>query len=640
MNTVAFSSWNGKVLDNRKGTAAKAAKSADPALPVRIGGQAVKALMGWNGLVLTDPGADVLSLTLAYLREARKLSCGECSVCMIGIDKVLAILGDMTEGRAGKKDLAEIESIADGVARNAKCNFGRAAALTPVLDAVKYFKTDFAALAEGKVKPADKPYGVAVSAPCMQACPATLDIPGYIELIRNNRFGESLDLIRERCILPGVIGRACTHPCEAACVRNKIDEPLAIRLLKRAAADADLACGASALAAPAETKKEKVAVVGAGPAGLAAAYHLRRMGYPVTVFEALPYVGGMATVGIPDYRLPKDILNHEADLIKRMGVTFKTNTRIDKLDWPELQKQGYRALFLAVGAHVGTKIGCEGEDAGYDGFVQGAEFLRHLSLGGKVAPRNKVVIIGGGNVALDCARSCARLGFREVEILYRRSRAEMPASSEEIHEAGLEGIRFNYLKAPVKILAKNGKVTGLEYIKMKLGEPDQSGRRRPIPIKGSEAQMKTDMVVAATGQRSDLEFLAGQHGMETTDWGSIKADPVTLKTGLAGIFAGGDCVSGPATLIEALNAGNRAARGIDCMLQGKASSETDAFSGIEAGAQRDEGFVVQKSAAKVSFLEVARRLEDASEVEGGFDIDAARKEAARCLRCYRLMVWE
>jgi formate dehydrogenase beta subunit len=348
----------------------------------------------------------------------------------------------------------------------------------------------------------------------------------------------------------------------------------------------------------------------------------------------------MATVGIPDYRLPKDVLNHEVDLIKRTGVMFKYNSKIEKLNWPDLKKQGYRALFLAIGAHVGTKIGCEGEDAGYDGFIQGAEFLRHLSLGGKVAPRKKVVVIGGGNVALDCARSCARLGFKEVEILYRRSRAEMPASSEEIREAQEEGVKFNYLKAPVKILAKDGKVTGLEYIKMKLGEPDQSGRRRPIPIKGSEARMKADMVIAATGQKSDMALFSGKDGVQTTDRGSIKADSVTFKTSVEGIFAGGDCVSGPATLIEALNAGNKVARSIDCALQGKAYSDPDPFAGVETGAQREAGFVVKKTAAKATFLDVASRLEDVAEVEGGLSAAEAMAEAGRCLRCYRLMVWE
>ncbi|MCX5856777.1 MAG: dihydropyrimidine dehydrogenase subunit A, partial [Deltaproteobacteria bacterium] len=212
MNTVSFSSWNGKIVDNRKGAPAKAQKPTDMNIPVQLDGKKIKAMMGWNGVVVTDPKADILSLTVAYLKEARKLSCGECSVCMIGIDRVLDILKAMAEGKGAKKDLLEIEETAKGVAANGKCNFGRASALTPVLDAVKYYKADFTALLDGKAKPAERTYAAAVTAPCMQACPASLDIPGYIELIRNNRFDDSLALIREKCILPGVIGRACTHP--------------------------------------------------------------------------------------------------------------------------------------------------------------------------------------------------------------------------------------------------------------------------------------------------------------------------------------------------------------------------------------------------------------------------------------------
>ena len=637
MKTVAFSSWNGKIVDNRKGLAAKAAK-ADQKIPDQVAGKNIAALMGWNGLVVTDPKADIPSLAIAYLKEARALSCGECSVCMIGIDRVLDILGGMSAGRGSKQDIQEIETVAKGVAANAKCNFGRAAALTPVLDAVKYFKADFAAPAGKKAAPEAGIYQSAVSAPCMQACPAGLDIPGYIELIRNNRFGESLNLIRERCILPGVIGRACTHPCEDACVRNKTDEPLAIRLLKRAAADADLQGGASALGLPAAEKKDRVAVVGAGPAGLAAAYHLRRLGYSVTVFEALPRAGGMATVGIPDYRLPKDILNHEADLIKRTGVEFRYNCKLEKLDWSDFKKQGFRALFLAIGAHVGTKIGCEGEEMGYDGFVQGAEFLRQLSLGARVAPKKKVVIVGGGNVALDCARSCTRLGFKDVEILYRRSRTEMPASKEEIREAEEEGIAFNFLKAPVKILARDGKVTGLEYIRMKLGEPDSSGRRRPVPVKGSEFKVKADLVIPAIGQKPDLGF--AKEVIQVTGWGTVEVNPETLRTNLEGVFAGGDCVSGPATLIEALDAGNRVARSIDAYLQGRTAEPEVSFKGIDVKAQRTEGFIDTCPQEKASLLDPKVRVKNFAEVEGPFSNIAAMKEANRCLRCYRLVVWE
>jgi formate dehydrogenase (NADP+) beta subunit len=644
MNTVAFSSWNGKIVDNRtsgKG-AGKTKKPAEGSCPVSLDGRSYDALMGWNGLVVVDPKTDVVSLTLAYIEEARKLSCGECSVCMIGIDRVRDILQGLSAGKGSSQDITEIEEIVKGVMANSKCNFGRASSLTPVLDAVKYFQASF--LEAGKMatakKGVEKDFHAAVTAPCMKACPATLDIPGYIELIRNNKFRESLDLVRERCILPGVIGRACTHPCESACVRKDMDGSLAIRLLKRAAADQDLQ-GGSALSVPKEEKKEKIAVIGAGPAGLAAAYHLRLLGYGVTIFEDLPKGGGMAAVGIPDYRLPKDILNHEIDLIKRMGVDIRYNSKVKALNAADFQKQGYAAVFTAVGAHVGTKIGCKGEEIASDDVIQGADFLRGLSLGKETKPADKVVIIGGGNVALDCARNCLRLGFKNVEIVYRRSRVEMPGSKEEIEEALHEGVKLTYLTAPVGIVRKAGKVTAIECVKMKLGEPDESGRKRPIPVKGSEFSLKTNMVIAATGQKPDLGLLtAKDKGALTTAWGTIKVDPVNCSTATTRIFAGGDCVSGPATLIEALNMGNKAAKSIDAYLQGKTFVDEFSFEGIDVDRQRDMGFVPPAKGEEVKFLDVAERLKGFAEVEGGFSADAAMKEAQRCLRCYRLMVWQ
>ncbi len=269
----------------------------------------------------------------------------------------------------------------------------------------------------------------------------------------------------------------------------------------------------------------------------------------------------MAAVGIPDYRLPKDILNHEIDLIRRMGVEIRLGERIESLSAADMAKKGYAAVFVAVGAHVGSKMGCKGEEEISADVAQGADFLRKLSLGEKVTPLGKVVIIGGGNVALDCARNCIRLGFKNVEIVYRRSRAEMPGSKEEIEEAIHEGVKFTYLTAPVGIIRKDGKVIAVECVKMKLGEPDESGRKRPIPVKGSEFSPKTDMVIAATGQKPDLSFLTGKDKTNmTTSWGTVKVDPASYSTPVAKIFAGGDCGSGPATLIEALNMGNKAAK--------------------------------------------------------------------------------
>jgi formate dehydrogenase (NADP+) beta subunit len=637
MSALIFSSWNGKVLDNRK---AKAVKSADVNIPTQLNGETFSAMMGWNGMVVADSKADIPALALGYLKQARQLSCGECSVCSIGIDKITDILEKFLAGQGSDSDLDEAGRIIEGVTEMSKCNFGRASAVLPVLDALKHFKADFIAAVSEKKKPAKKEYASTVTAPCQAACPASLDIAGYIEFIRNNKFTDSLNLIREKCILPGVIGRACTHPCESACVRNDVDETLAIRLLKRAAADFDLQQGGAGLGNAVAKKSDKVAIVGAGPAGLAAAYHLRRMGYGVIIFESLPRPGGMAAVGIPDYRLPKDILNHEVDLIRRMGVEIRYDKKIDKLDLNELKKQGFKAVYLAVGAHVGTKIGCAGEDQGLQDFVDGAVFLRKMNLGGKIEPKTKVVIIGGGNVALDCARSCLRLGFGKVEILYRRTRAEMPANKEEIEAALEEGIKIRYLAAPVNVIAKDGTVTAIECLKMKLGEPDSSGRRRPVPIKESEFKVAADTVIAATGQVPDLGFAATKDAVKSTKWGTIEVDPVTFQTSIKGVFAGGDCVSGPATLIEALDAGNKTALSIDAYLRGKAYKAPVSFKDIDVNKQRYEGFICNEPQAKVKSLEMKKRLGGFAEVEGCFSEAEAMKEASRCLRCYRLVVWE
>jgi formate dehydrogenase beta subunit len=639
MGNVVFSSWNGRVIDNRKGKTPKAFKGKTVAFPRLPETDKALAFMGWNGLVVLDPRADIVGLTLDYLQEARKLSCGECSVCMIGIDRLLDILGKMGEGRGSRTDLNEMKAIIEHVSVNSKCGFGQST-LFPVLDAIRYYKSDFLALIKGEKNLEGREYSCTISAPCMQACPASLDIPGYIELIRNNRFGESLDLIREKCILPGVVGRVCTHPCEDACVRKDIDEPLSIRLLKRAAADYDLQHGGSPLEASPTDRKERIAIIGAGPAGLAAAYHLRLMGYGVTIFETLPHAGGMAAVGIPEYRLPRDILNHEIDLIKRMGVEIKVNSRLDKLSLKDIKGKGYNAVFVAIGAHQGNKIGVEGEEEGYEGFVDGVQFLRELNLGLKMRPRKKVIIVGGGDVAMDCSRSCARLGFKEITIIYRRSRVEMPARDEEIEEAKKEGIAIRFLTNPVKIVAKDGKVTGIQCIKMKLGSPDESGRRRPLPIKGSEFHMDTDMIIAAIGQRPELPIIPDKERVEITGWGTIKVDPVTYMTDVEGVFAGGDCVTGPAILIDALHTGNRVAKSIDRYLHGGSLSSEISFDGLDLKGQRARGYTVKDKAQGVEFLDTKKRTGNFEEVEGGFNAVEAMNEAQRCLRCYRVVVWE
>jgi len=632
-----FSTWDGKVIDHR----ANQGNPVKGSCPDKFKDMPFRGLMAWNGIVLREEDTDIPSLAYAYLREARKISCGECSVCMIGIDRVMEIFRGFMEGTGTRQDLNEILEIAHEVSVNGKCNFGRSAALVPVADAVKCFRGSFLALIRGERQLFNHGYESAVTAPCIEACPASLPITAYIEKIKNFQFRESLTLIRSKCILPGVIGRACTHPCEAACIRQRVDEAVAIRLLKRAVSDQDLKEGCTFLPTPEVNKKEKVCIIGAGPAGLAAAYHLRLMGYGVTMVDSFSVMGGMAAAGIPDYRLPKDILLHETGLIKRMGVEVLLNRRIEHLRWDDLKKKGFKALFLSVGAHRGADIGLAGENDVVEGFEQGIDFLRELpKWRSGIKPVHKIFILGGGNVAIDCARSCLRLGCKRVEILYRRSRAEMPALPEEIEGALKEGVKIRYLTAPLRVVCKWGRIEGLECIKMKLGTPDSSGRRKPIPIEGSNVILKADMVIAAVGQEIDTSFMTEKDRKLLSQGGKILVDPVSCRTNKEGVFAGGDCVTGPATLIEALDMGNRAARSIDAYLQGQDFRETWVFNGIDTAAQRGNYFFPESRLVKVPSLEGRDRLNDFAEVERGFSRAEAMEEARRCLRCYRLMVWE
>ncbi|MBN1546551.1 MAG: FAD-dependent oxidoreductase, partial [Syntrophaceae bacterium] len=368
---------------------------------------------------------------------------------------------------------------------------------------------------------------------------------------------------------------------------------------------------------------------------------LRLLGYGVTIFDGLSVMGGMAAVGIPDYRLPKEVLLHETSLIKRMGVKVCLNRRIEHLKWDDLKKKGFKALFLAIGAHQGADIGLSGENDLVEGFEQGIDFLRSIQEGCvDIKPVNKVFILGGGNVAIDCARSCLRLGFSHVEILYRRSRKEMPALHEEIREALAEGVKIRYLTAPVRVVSRWGRIEGLECVKMKLGAPDDSGRRKPIPIEGSNFTLKADMVIAATGQEIDTSFLMEKDRKALTRNNKIWVDPVTCRTDREGVFAGGDCVTGPATLIEALDMGNRAARSIDAYLQGETYEPQNVFAGIDTASQREISYIPTKQAVRVKPIAESVRLADFCEVEPGFNRSEAMAEAQRCLRCYRLMVWE
>jgi NADPH-dependent glutamate synthase beta subunit-like oxidoreductase len=409
----------------------------------------------------------------------------------------------------------------------------------------------------------DKGYNIIKEVPiCQEACPVGLDVRGYVGLISDGKYEEALKLIKSKLPFPAIIGRICPHPCEEKCNRGKMEESICIRDLKRFVADNGKP-DVNVKELPEDAKK--VAIIGAGPAGLACAHDLSQNGYKVTIFESLPVEGGMLAVGIPEYRLPRDILNMEIDTVKALGAGIKTGVKVGKdIEILKMLESEYNAVFVAVGAHGGVKLGIPGEDA--KGVIEGVDFLRRVNLKEKVEIGKNVLVIGGGNVAIDAARCSLRLGSK-VKILYRRTKYEMPASEEEIEAALAEGIDIEYLTAPVEVLANDGTVDSLKCIRMQLGEPDASGRRRPVPVSGSEFEHKTDTIIPAIGQSITLDFLESIEGIKISRRGTIIVDPESLSTGYQGIFAGGDCITGPGIAIEAIASGKKAAISIDKYLK-------------------------------------------------------------------------
>lgn len=465
--------------------------------------------------------------------------------------------------------------------------------------------------------------------PCRATCPAGVNVQGYVSLITQRKFKEALELIRRDIPFPAVCGRICFHPCEAECERGKVDEPLAINALKRFIVDYELKLKKEKIEPIPKVLEEKIAIIGSGPAGLTAAYELVKKGYPVTVFESLPEPGGMLRVGIPQYRLPKEILDAEIDYIRSLGVEIKTNTLVGKeVTFDELSRQGYKAIFIAIGAQKCGKLGIEGEEL--KGVIHALDFLRETNLGKKVWLGDRVAVIGGGDTAVDAARTALRLGAKEVFILYRRSREEMPAFSEEVEQAEKEGVKIHFLTVPRKILGKEGKATASECIRMKLGPPDESGRRRPIPIEGSEYIMELDTIIPAIGQLPDVSSLP--KGVEVDRRNTIVTDPVTLETSLPGIFAGGDAVSGPATVIEAIAAGKKAAVSIDRYVRGEdlRAGRGEEVKRVELVPKED---IERKARQVMPILPLDKRTGNFKEVQLGFNEDMAMKEAERCLFC-------
>jgi len=469
--------------------------------------------------------------------------------------------------------------------------------------------------------------------PCSVACPAGVNAKAYTALIAEGRFDEALSVVRERLPLPGVMGRICSHPCEAECVRGHFDDPIAICSLKRFIADYELRRGGRIIKRLSPTRPEKVAIIGAGPAGLTAAHDLLLRGFHATVFDQFEEPGGMLLASIPSFRLPRDILALETGEILRAGVELEKGVRVGTdLGIEDLFERGYSAVLIAIGAHKGILLGVEGEEL--DGVLDAISFLASVNLHGSRSIGKRVVVIGGGDSAIDSARVALRLGADEVRIAYRRSRVEMPARDDEINEAIKEGITIDFLVAPTQIVGAQGKVNSIELRKMRLGEPDSSGRRRPVPIQGSEFTIKCDSVVAALGQRPDLGLLSGIERLETTRWDTIVANEHTCATSRVGIFAAGDVVSGPATAVDAIGAAHRAAEAITTFIDtGEANLLEREERHFPVRFEMVHAPSAEERRIKPPTVDPTESARSFDEAEAAYSVMQARNEASRCLMC-------
>jgi NADH-quinone oxidoreductase subunit F len=596
----------------------------------------VGSMMGSGGMIVMDEKTCMVDVARFFLNFTQDESCGKCVPCRVGTKRMLEILTRITQGEGQEGDIDLLLEMGKIIKDSSLCGLGQTCP-NPVLSTINHFREEY----EAHIRDKQCPAGICealVFAPCENTCPVRCDAVGYTALISAKRYEEALSLIRLTMPLAGICGRVCNHPCEKMCKRGEIDEPIAIASLKRFASDWERRQGKMAPPAFLERMKEdRIAVVGAGPAGLNAAYQLGRRGYPVTIWEALPVAGGMLAVGIPDFRLPPEVLANDIRFICQHNVEIRTNQALGKdFRIDDLFQQGYKAVFLALGAHGNQKLNIPGEEA--RGVIPGVDFLRRVNLGEWVGMGERVAVIGGGDVAVDAARMSLRLGAKEVSIIYRRTQEEMPANAEEVEEAEDEKIKILYLLAPTRIITENGKVQGMECIRMALGDYDESGRRRPIPIQGSEFVLEVDTVIPEIGYKPELTCLPKDQGFTITRYGTLNADPVTCATHIPGVFAAGDVVTGPSTIVQAMAGGYRAAVSIDRYLKGQDLNHDRVYRPLrraDVPKMEVEGGEVEtiKPRARMPYQGVGRRVRTFTEVNLGFGEETAICEALRCLRC-------
>ncbi len=592
------------------------------------------AIMGSGGLIVMNEDKCAVDMARFFMDFCQDESCGKCTPCREGTKRMLDILTRITQGKGKEGDIDLLEEMAAVIKNAALCGLGQTAP-NPVLSTIRYFRKEYeqhirehrcvAAVCSAMFK-----------SPCQHTCPIEMDIPSYIALIRAERFDDAYKILLQTNPFPSVCGRVCDHKCQTKCRRDNLDESIAIKFLKRFITDNAPRPVTEAVPV---TRKEKIAVVGAGPAGLTAARDLALRGYKVTVFEELNKAGGMLYWGIPSYRLPRNILDGEIDDIRKLGVEIRLNTRIGK-DIPVAQLQkDYDYIYLATGAHKSQKMGVPGEEL--KNVYGGVEFLRDFNANedkwfkGKLSLGKNVAVIGGGNSAIDAARVALRLGAN-VTILYRRLRQDMPAAEEEIKAAEEEGIKIEYLVAPLKIEGSKGKVSAITCQRMKLGDFDSSGRKRPVAVENSEFTLNVDAVIAAIGQVPDMSFMDTKSGVEINKWDCYNVGNVyKSRTANPKFFAGGDAVTGPDTVIAAIAAGHQASDDIDVAIR-KANNEPAYEKPVQE--KIDVPLVIDEDTVETPQMHMpemgaATRKMSFAEVELGFSREDAIKEACRCLRC-------
>jgi NADPH-dependent glutamate synthase beta subunit-like oxidoreductase len=466
---------------------------------------------------------------------------------------------------------------------------------------------------------------------CKVGCPAHINVQAYVSLATKGRYQDALQLIKEASPFPSICGRVCPHPCESSCERNQIDQPVAIHSIERYIADLDLKATKRFMPKIKDKKEDKIAIVGSGPAGLTCAYYLSQEGYRVTIFEKAPVLGGMLTTGIPSYRLPREIVETEIQLIRDMGVTMRTGVEVGKdKTVSQLRREGFKAFFIAIGAQECRRLNVEGEDL--KGVYSGLDYLRQLNIGKPVRLGKDVAVIGGGNVAMDAVRSARRLGSGNAFILYRRGLEEMPSRPEEIEACQEEGIPIHILTQPVRFVSEGGQVKAIQCIKTRLAEPDESGRQSPLPIPGSEFTVKVDAVINALGQEADWSCLTPECACTVTGWGTMRVDPLTLQSDDPDIFAGGDAARGPKSVVEAIADGRQAALSIDRFIKGQ-NLRLGRESTLKAIKEPQKEKYDPAPRAQMPRLEPQARLKSFGEVEKGFTEAMAVQEGKRCITC-------